>query len=120
MDNQKIVSLILRIGVAFVFVYAAIGLFVAPDNWIGYFPDFLRQTLPQQVLVLGFSVFELVLGIWILSGKFLFFSSILATAVLIGIILLNLAAFDIVFRDVAIVFSTIALSLLSFHDSSRK
>jgi uncharacterized membrane protein YphA (DoxX/SURF4 family) len=120
MDNPtrpvpiKIVSLLLRVGLAATFLYAAIASFVEPYAWIGYMPAFLQHLFPASLLLNGFSVAEIVLSLWLLSGKFLFYSSLVAALMLAGIILLNFGAMDIVFRDIAILFSAIALTLIGY------
>ena len=106
---MKKISLLLRLGLAFSFIYVAISSFLNPSSWIGFFPGFLQK----DNILTAFSVYEIILGIWILSGKKLFYSSILAGLTLFGIIISNFGAFDIVFRDITILFMAIALALLS-------
>src|SRR5579871_4578312 len=101
----------LRAAIASVFAYAAVASFLAPDNWVGYFPVFLRHLIPQQVLLTGFSIYELVLAGWLLSGFQTFFAALLATCTLGGIIFANLSQLDILFRDFAIVLSSLSLAI---------
>lgn len=112
--QTKLVSVLLRIGLAFTFLYAAIASFIEPDAWIGYLPIFLRHLIPATFLLNGFSIVEILLSLWLLSGKFLLYSSLLATLMLVGIILFNFGAFDIVFRDVAILFLATALMVIGY------
>ena len=107
------VSILLRLGLAFSFIYAAISSFINPSSWIGFFPSFLQN----DILLMIFSIYEILLGIWVFSGKKLFYSSVLSSLTLFGIIVFNFGAFDIVFRDVAILAMAIALALLSKSDS---
>lgn len=113
MKHLEKAKLLLRIGIAFVFFYAALGSILNPDNWIGYFPAFLKQLLPQNILLISFSIYELFLGIWLLSHKKIFYASLLSAVTLTGIIIFNLPQIDITFRDIAIVFASISLALLS-------
>lgn len=39
-----LVSLIARLGVAFAFVYPAIDEIFVPNDWIGYFPQFILNS----------------------------------------------------------------------------
>src|SRR5258708_22543227 len=103
MNQKQIAFLLLRIAIASVFTYASIASFVIPDNWIGYFPAFLRHLVPQQILLSGFSLYEIALAIWLLSGKFTFYASILACLTLFGIVVFNFDQLDVVFRDFAII-----------------
>ncbi len=114
MKRTQLVLLSLRIGLAFVFLYAVVGSFLAPENWIGYFPLLLRQLVPQNLLLLGFSLYELLLGLWLLWGKKVWIPAILSTLTMLGIIATNLGAFDIIFRDVAIAAMGVALFLATF------
>lgn len=114
MEKVKLASLLLRIGLATVFAYAAISSFLMPDNWVGYFPQFLRHLVPQSILLTGFSVYESVLALWLLIGKQAFAAAILSTLTISGIIFTNIAQLDVIFRDFAIVFASLALAALNF------
>lgn len=107
------VSFFLRFGIAFSFLYAAVSSFLNPNAWIGFFPIFLRNLIPVNILLILFSIFEIILGIWLISNKATFYASILASFALLGIIIFNFSSFDIVFRDVTILFAAIALAFLS-------
>jgi uncharacterized membrane protein YphA (DoxX/SURF4 family) len=103
------VSLILRIALAFVFLYAALSSFVSPNDWIGYMPKFMRGTVPDQVLLGGFSLFEIALSAWLLSGLYVKYAALLAAAMLIGIVILNPVLLPITFRDVGLFIAALAL-----------
>ncbi len=113
--RYKSVSLLLRIGLAFAFLYAAIGSFLAPDSWIGFFPPFLRNIFPPNLLLVGFSVYEILLGLWLLWGGYAFYSASLAVLTLLGIIIPNLGALDIIFRDVGLLFAALGLAVLNYN-----
>lgn len=104
---------LLRVGLAMVFLYAGVGSIVNPSNWIGYFPIFLRNLVPQNLLLLGFSGYEIVLAVWILSGWKQMFSAGIAAMTLLGIVVFNFGAMDIVFRDLGLFFMALALVLQS-------
>ena len=113
MKREKAAVLLLRIGLAVVFLYAAGGSVLAPNNWIGYFPRFLKEMIPENILLMGFSAFELGLGLWLLSGWKQFFAGTMAAVSLVGIVIFNLGAMDVVFRDLGLVFMALALAALS-------
>ena len=110
-NNQKAVLLLLRIGIASVFLYANLGATIAPYNWIGYLPQVLRNIFPGQVLLISFSLFELILSIWVLSGWKSLYSASLTCLTVLGIIGTNLGQMYIVFRDFAIFFTALALAV---------
>ena len=114
MDKRKIVTLLLRCSIASVFLYAAVAATLQPNNWIGYIPEFIRHVFPASMLLLGFSLFQMVLGIWILTGWKTVISASLAALTLLGIIAANSTQIDILFRDFAIFFVAVALTVDSF------
>jgi hypothetical protein len=111
------ISLLLRIGVAFAFLYPAVSAVFVPDAWIGYFPPFLLDLFSgrEGLLLHAFGVSEAIIGLWILSGRNIFIPSALATLYLVAIVLVNFSQLDIVFRDISI-----ALMALTLVLSSRK
>ncbi len=59
-----------------------------------------------------FSIYEIVLGLWLLTDKKTFHAASLAALTMTMIIIFNLSALDLVFRDVAILFAALALAAL--------
>lgn len=109
MKYERLVSFLLRAGVATVFLYAAVAATLEPTAWVGFFPQFLRALIPDRVLLTLFSLYELTLGLWVLSGRKTFYAGLLASATLLAIIVVNITLLDIVFRDIAIFFAALAL-----------
>ena len=111
-------ELILRLGIAFTLLYAALGSTLEPINWIGFFPAFLFQFgIPEGLLLGAFSLFEVALGLWLLWGKKVMYPALLAAFAFGGIALFNLGAMDIVFRDIGLFFAALALARLAIkHD----
>lgn len=109
------VSLILRIALAFVFLYAAVSSFASPNDWIGYMPRFMRGIVSDQLLLAGFSIFEIALSGWLLSGLYVKYAALLAAAMLAGIVVLNPALLPITFRDIGLFIAALAL----FAEASR-
>lgn len=104
--------LILRVGVAFAFLYPPIAALSDPQSWFGYFPRFVRE-LPVDSLILlhGFGLIEGITALWILSGYKIRMPAVAAAGLLIGIVIFNGGAFDVVFRDLSIAASAVALAL---------
>ena len=101
--------LLLRLAVAFSFSYPPIAALIEPDSWIGYFPAFI----PASVTLLHvFGAIELILALWIVFGKRIAIPSVLAALILLAIVVLNGAQFDILFRDISIALAAIALALV--------
>ena len=111
--THRYVSLALRAGLAFAFLYPAVSAVFDPLLWIGYFPAFMRGVVPDGVLLHSFGALEALIALWILSGKHIFLPSAAALAILLAIVALNLSQFPVVFRDLSI--AAIALALVIAH-----
>lgn len=110
MKPANISNLFLRIGVAFAFLYPPLDAILNPDSWIGYFPKFIHGIAPDLVLLHGFGIVEVIIALWILSGKKIFLPSIAAGFMITTIVLFNLGNFEILFRDLSIAMMAFALA----------
>lgn len=115
MAKVTLVNLLLRIGLAGVFLYAAVSGTLHPDNWIGYLPQFLRNIFPARYLLVLFDVYELILSVWLITGWKAFYSASLSAITLFGIIFTSLGALDVTFRDFGLLLAALALAV----DSKR-
>ena len=118
-------NLVLRIGLAFAFLYPPINALGNPESWIAYFPSFVRSMAEQigmsDVLLLHtFGVVEVIIAIWILSGWRVFWPSAAAAVMLLAIVFFNTNNFEVLFRDIAIAAMAIALAIRSFRDSFKQ
>ena len=100
---------LLRLGLAFVFAYAGISSLQHPPFWIGYLPNFLTSHWDAKLLLKGFAVVELVIAVWLLSGKFVRYAAAAAALMLAGIVVFNPHQLLITFRDVGLVAMALAL-----------
>lgn len=114
MQNLKVVSFLLRLSIASVFLYAASAATFQPQNWIWYIPEFVRHIAPALLLLHVFSLYQVVLSIWILSGRKTFYAASLASLTLLGIIIVNFNVLDVLFRDFTIFFASLALAIGSY------
>jgi hypothetical protein len=117
-SQEKLIEKVLRIGVAFSFIYPPISAFFNPYAWVGYFPALLTNLsfIDSLTLLHIFGVIELCIGIWILFGKRIFIPSLLASTLLFAIIVLNLKQIDVLFRDIPILLMALLLCII---DSQR-
>jgi hypothetical protein len=109
---MRTTDLLLRLGVSLAFLFPALNAFIDPYSWIGYFPTFLKDLGPEMFLLHAFGILEIAIGLWILSGKRIFLPSIAATALLVLIVLFNLADFQVLFRDLSIAAMSLALAVM--------
>ncbi len=112
---RKHVELLLKLGLAFAFLYPPVAAYFDPNSWIGFFPDFLRNLFEgnDQLLLHTFGIVEIILALWVLFGKRVFWPSLVMSEMLAGIVVFNWSQMDIVFRDVSILAMALALALLS-------
>ncbi len=108
------VDLLLRIGVAFAFLYPPISALFNPYAWVGYFPVFISsiEGIDALMLLHIFGVFEVMLGLWILSGRRILLPSVAASISLFLIVAFNWTQMDVLFRDLPILLMAVALVLL--------
>jgi hypothetical protein len=94
------------------FAYAAVSSTLHPDAWVGYLPHMLTDHIAATMLLKFFSVYEVFLTVWLLSGLYIRYCGLLCAATLVGIILSSPGAFIVTFRDVGLVCMALALVVL--------
>jgi len=113
-------KLCLRLGLAFVFLYAATSSLLNPGDWIGFIPDWMAKLPPGADLELkGHAIFELVLGLWLLSGKLGFYAAIVAALDLAAITLVNINVMSVVFRDIGLALAAASLAFLEQESTNK-
>ncbi|HSH17757.1 MAG TPA: hypothetical protein VK978_00070 [Candidatus Saccharimonadales bacterium] len=110
--NPALASLSIRIGLALVFAYAAIGGLRDPAAWAGYVPIFATQYVTAATFLMVIGIVQLSLALWLLTGKYVTYAALLAIALLLGIVLSNIPALVITFRDLGLVGAAVALIFL--------
>ncbi|MEK6900590.1 MAG: DoxX family membrane protein [Nanoarchaeota archaeon] len=111
-NPAKLSSFILRVALAVPFLYAAVSATLQPESWIGFMPLWLRSIFAQQLLLGAFSLYEFVLSLWLISGWKTRYAAGLAVITMASIIVVNIAALDIVFRDVGLLLAAVSLGVL--------
>jgi len=106
-------QLLLRIGLAIIFLYAAISSFTNPQDWVGYLPSFATDMVDSRLLLHVFSVYEVSLAIFLLADVLTRYVALLCAATLLGIVAFNSSLFAITFRDIALIFAALALARMS-------
>ena len=102
---------LLRIAIAFFFLYPAIDGFFHPDTWIGYFPPMMASMASSAVVVGVWGVIEVVLAFWMLFGKNIKIPSILTGILAVGIVVANPSEFPVIFRDLSLGAVSFALAI---------
>lgn len=111
----KTSELLLRVAVAFSFIYPPISALTDPYAWLGYFPVWTTTLLGTNALLALhlFGAVEVLLALWILFGKHIRVPSYIAAALLLLIVGFNMPQFPILFRDVSIALAALALAHFS-------
>jgi uncharacterized membrane protein YphA (DoxX/SURF4 family) len=112
-DSPKHARLALQVALAFVFWYAAYSSWTKPDEWTTYVPSIMTGALSALTVLKLLAVYELVLGLWLLSGRYLKYAAILSALTLAGIVVLTPSQFLTTFRDVGLALAALALAFLS-------
>lgn len=119
-NEKKLVSFFLRTGLAIVFLYAGIAALLNPAVWIGFIPIWVRNIIPGNIFLPMHAVLDIIIGMWMIAGKKLLYVSIIASLSLFLIIIFNTTALDIIFRDIALLFSAVALMILHLREGKLK
>ena len=109
---NKVVEYFLRIGLAFAFLYPPYSALMEPSSWIGFFPQFMRDIAGNDTVLLHlFGAVEVIIALWLLFGKNIFIPSSIAALMLLGIVVFNWGAMEILFRDLSIFAMAVALAI---------
>lgn len=108
-NTTNVTPWLLRAGLAVVFLYAGISSLQHPLEWVGFLPTFLTKAIAATTLIKVFAIYELVLAVWLISGKLLKYSALLCALTLAGIIVTNPSQLITTFRDVGLAFMALAL-----------
>ena len=106
---------VLKLGLAFTLLYAAIDSIMHPRDWIGYVPNWVNSFgVTRDLALLGHSFAEISLAILLLIGwKQRFIASLIALDILV-ILLINgfgRSIFPVTFRDVGLLAVAVYLAL---------
>lgn len=111
---SSLASFILRVALAIPFLFVAIDATMQPEAWIGFVPSFLKNILPGPLLLGTHSLFNLGLAVWLLSGWRTKYAAAFSALNLATIIVVNLMALDVIFRDVGLLLAAVALGVLQY------
>jgi len=104
---------VLRIGIAFSFLYAGLSIIINPIAWSAFVPLWISNIFPGNTFLFSHGITDIVIALWLLSGRAIYYGALVAAFFLLLIVVVNLGALDIVFRDISIFFAAIALAVMS-------
>ncbi|MBI4143838.1 DoxX family membrane protein [Candidatus Woesearchaeota archaeon] len=102
-------AFLLRLALAIVFAWFSVNQFVSPEIWTSYIPSFIGKYAPLSLLVYVNAVFELVLAVFLLIGKYTRVFAVLAALHLFSIAV-SVGYNDIGVRDFGLFLSAVALA----------
>lgn len=109
--SQALALFVLRAGVAFAFLYAGVDSFAQPYSWVDYLPQALTNAVPALALLHLFAALEILLALWLVSGWHVRYPALLCAALLVAIVALNGAEFQLLFRDLSIAAAALAVAV---------
>lgn len=108
-------GLVMRLAVAFSFIYPAVAAWFDPYSWIGYFPGFVLDLAGEhpELLLHAWGAIEIALALWVLFGKHVYVPSVIMTFALLLVVIANPGQFPILFRDISIALAAVSLALVN-------
>lgn len=110
--------LLLKVAVAFAFLYPPIAAVFNPSAWIWFVPDFVEMFVSKEFFLHAFGLVEVIIALGILFMKKPIVPLIAASAILFVIVVIDFSTFDIVFRDISILLAALALILMYRQEAS--
>ncbi len=107
-------SFILRVALAIPFLFVAIDAVLQPEAWVGFIPYFVRNLLPESLVLGAHALLDFTLALWLLSGWRTKYAAAFSAFNLAAIVVVNLTALDVIFRDVGLLLAALALGVLQY------
>lgn len=114
--NPQLPIWLLRIGLAGTLLYAGISTLMTPEDWLGYLPSLVTDLVDGEMFLRLFALYQIALGVWLLSGYYLYIAALAYVATMGGVLLSNLSLLEITFRDVGLLCAALALAALAWAD----
>ncbi|MFZ1987804.1 MAG: hypothetical protein WAV21_02100 [Minisyncoccia bacterium] len=113
--KEKAGDFLLRAGLALSFLYPPVAAWSDPFTWLGYIPSWTLDLWPftDVSLLHLFGALEIILALWILSGRKIAVPSIICGLILVFIVATNPSQFEVLFRDLSI--AALAFALAATH-----
>ncbi|HEV2412645.1 MAG TPA: hypothetical protein VGS28_02450 [Candidatus Saccharimonadales bacterium] len=110
--NDSLARWLLRVGLAFVFVYAAVSSLIHPLVWVGYLPNLITNHLDGTLILKLIAIYQLLLAVWLMSGRYVRYAALLGALTLAGIVISNPGQTLVTFRDVGLICMALGLAVI--------
>ena len=109
-----IALLILRIGLGISFIYTSYFILKSEDHWADGIKPWAKRLLPvaPERFMASVAVYDLMQGLWLISGWYLWIAAAIATLHLIQV-LIGAGINDSTYRDIGLMGAALAVFLLS-------
>lgn len=85
-----------------------------PLEWTGFLPSFLLKLVQADIAIRGLAIYEIFLGVWLLSGRYAKYVAALSAVTFAGIVAVTMNQLIVTFRDVGLLFAALALFFLEY------
>lgn len=111
---SKYGPLLLRVGLAFVFIFAGVAALSNPSNWIGYIPTWVSHMLPFSVetFLKIHAGTDILIGVLLLFGVWLRWVALVGALFLLSIVILS-GIDEVTFRDVGLIGALLSIAVTS-------
>jgi uncharacterized membrane protein YphA (DoxX/SURF4 family) len=110
--NPNFAKVLLRVGLALTFLYAAVSALRTPDAWTGFVPQGVTNLLSAKTVLDTVAVLQLLIVVGLLVGRYLKLTAVVAAVLLTGILVANLNSLVVTFRDMGLACMALALVFL--------
>lgn len=101
---SKYGPLLLRVGLAFVFIFAGVAALSNPSNWIGYIPAWVSNTLPfpAEIFLKIHASADILIGVLLLLGLWIRWVALAGALFLLSIVIFY-GVDEVTFRDIGLI-----------------
>jgi len=107
---------VLRVGMAITFIWIGVLILEDPEGWgMGFVQPWALNFLifPLKTIMLAAAIFDILVGIWLLIGRFVWLAALLGSAHLVAVLIVS-GINAITVRDIGLLAGVLALFFDTF------
>lgn len=113
--HKKYSTVLVRLGIAAVFLWFGIDKFIHPINWIGWVPDWMKALIPVSMLTFMYfhGAVETLVGVLLVVGYKVRFAALVASITIVGVLLamIGTGQAEMMLRDAGLLAASLSLFL---------